>query len=286
VDLSPWVIAGVVLVGFASGVLGGMVGVGGAVLTTPGIRFLGATPIEAVGSTLPAILPTAISGTVRYARAGLVEWRVAVVTGTLGTVFAVAGAYASDFVNGNVLMLMTAALLFSGAARTLVAPEPQPVPEEAAVGRGAGNPAGPVPDTEPDPAGVAPPARRHSLAKIAFVGCGAGTLSGLLGVGGGIIMVPGFNHLLRMPMKRAVATSLVGVAAFSIPATITHALLGHIHWGYALALTAGVIPGAQLGAHITIGGSEARLRVIMGIVFSVLAVVYAARELIALIGGS
>jgi uncharacterized membrane protein YfcA len=286
VDLSPWVIAGVVAVGFASGVLGGMVGVGGAVLTTPGIRFLGATPIEAVGSTLPAILPTAISGTVRYARAGLVEWRVAAVTGTLGTAFAIAGALASDYVNGNVLMLMTAALLFGGAARTLVAPKEQPVAQGASVGAGSGAAAGPAPPTEPDTAEVAPPAPRHSFAKIAFVGCGAGTLSGLLGVGGGIVMVPGFNHLLRMPMKRAVATSLIGVATFSIPATIAHALLGHIHWGYALALTAGTVPGAQLGAHITIGGSDNRLRLIMGIVFTVLALVYAAREITALVGGS
>jgi uncharacterized membrane protein YfcA len=89
-----------------------------------------------------------------------------------------------------------------------------------------------------------------------------------------------------MPMKRAVATSLVAVALFSIPATVTHALLGHIHWGYAMALVAGVVPGAQIGAHITIKGSEARLRLIMGILFSLLAVVYAAREITALVNGS
>ncbi len=55
----------VVLVGVASGVLSGMFGVGGAVITTPGVRVLGATPIEAVGSTIPAILPSAASGTLR-----------------------------------------------------------------------------------------------------------------------------------------------------------------------------------------------------------------------------
>jgi uncharacterized membrane protein YfcA len=69
---------------------------------------------------------------------------------------------------------------------------------------------------------------------------------------------------------------------FSIPAMATHALLGHINWTFALLLTVGVIPGAQLGAHLTIGGSEARLRFLMGTFFTVLAVVYGAAELAAL----
>lgn len=54
--------------GVASGVLASLVGIGGAVVTTPLIRFLGATPISAVGSTVPAILPGALSGSLRYQR--------------------------------------------------------------------------------------------------------------------------------------------------------------------------------------------------------------------------
>ena len=83
---------GVVVVGFGSGVLSGMFGVGGAVLTTPGIRALGATPLAAIGSTVPPIIPGAISGAYRYAKAGLVDWRVGVACGIAGAVAAVAGA--------------------------------------------------------------------------------------------------------------------------------------------------------------------------------------------------
>ena len=67
-------------------------------------------------------------------------------------------------------------------------------------------------------------------------------LAGLLGVGGGVLLVPAYTGLLRLPPKRAVATSLVAVAIFSVPAMITHALLGHIDWAYALPLVIGVIP--------------------------------------------
>ena len=50
------------LVGVLTGILSGMFGVGGAVVSTPAVRALGATPLEAVGSTLPSILPSSISG--------------------------------------------------------------------------------------------------------------------------------------------------------------------------------------------------------------------------------
>jgi uncharacterized membrane protein YfcA len=85
-----------------------------------------------------------------------------------------------------------------------------------------------------------------------------------------------------MSAKRAVATSLVAVAMFSVPATVTHALLGHINWAFALLLTVGVVPGAQVGAKLTIGGSDARLRFLMGLFFTLLAVVYGGAELAAL----
>ncbi|MGZ4760055.1 MAG: TSUP family transporter, partial [Acidimicrobiales bacterium] len=83
-EVVTWTTAATLVLGFGSGVLAGMFGIGGAVLTTPAIRVLGATPIEGVGSTVPSILPGAISGAYRYAKAGLVDWRVGLVCGITG----------------------------------------------------------------------------------------------------------------------------------------------------------------------------------------------------------
>ncbi len=66
-----WAALATLGLGFVSGVLAGMFGIGGAVITTPSIRALGATPIHAVGSTVPAILPGSISGAYRYSA---LEW--------------------------------------------------------------------------------------------------------------------------------------------------------------------------------------------------------------------
>ena len=57
-----------------------------------------------------------------------------------------------------------------------------------------------------------------------------GLYSGLLGLGGGFVIVPVLTRWLGFPAKRAIGTSLVAIAILSIPATVTHAFLGHIDW--------------------------------------------------------
>ncbi|MEI2696858.1 MAG: sulfite exporter TauE/SafE family protein [Microthrixaceae bacterium] len=245
-------------VGVVAGALSALLGIGGAVVTTPAVRVLGATPIEAVGSTVPAILPGAISGSIRYAKAGLVDWTLALGLGVSGAVFALAGAWVSDLVGGRPLMVLTAVLmLWSGVS----------------VGRGADRP----PSEEAEPQGP-----RSALWLISLVGAASGFVAGLLGVGGGIVMVPAMTGPLRIPMKRAVASSLVAVAIFSVPALVAHLVLGHIDWRFALPLMAGVVPGAQLGAHMTIGAAEHHVRRWFGVLVVVVALVYGFTELAAL----
>jgi len=68
-------------VGVVTSVLSAAFGVGGAVVSTPGIRALGATAFIAVGTTLPSILPSAAVGTARYLREQLIDWRWVASTG-------------------------------------------------------------------------------------------------------------------------------------------------------------------------------------------------------------
>jgi uncharacterized membrane protein YfcA len=202
----------------------------------------------------------------------MVDWSVAWPSGLLGSAFAVAGAELSDHVNAHYLMLLTAALLlYTGIdnIRRRFARSAQLVP------------IGAPPVTEPTEDAPDRKARK-STAIVAGVGATAGLLAGLLGIGGGVLLVPAYTTVLRLPAKRAVATSLVAVAMFSIPAMVTHALLGHIDWTFALALVVGVVPGAQVGAHVTLRGSDARLRLLMGLFFTILATAYGIGELAAL----
>jgi uncharacterized membrane protein YfcA len=118
-------------------------------------------------------------------------------------------------------------------------------------------------------------------ATFAAVGAAAGALSGLLGIGGGILMVPGFTEIAGMPIKRAIATSLVCVGVFAVPGTITHAALGDIDWRFAVFLAIGVIPGARLGATLAIRAGDRRLQTAVALFLGGIAIAYATAEVIA-----
>jgi uncharacterized membrane protein YfcA len=250
------------LLGFTTGVLSALFGIGGAIVSNPGLRALGAAPLVAVGTTLPSILPGAISGTLRYRREGLVNWQLIIPAAASGLLAVVAGSFLSHAVpgGGHLLLLLIAVLLAFTAWRTAAVP-----------------PATPAPDAAEDVTAAAPEGRTRWLAVV------AGLLSGLLGIGGGVIMVPAFTELLGLSLKSAIATSLVCVGIFGVPATITHAFLGDIDWRLAVLLTIGVIPGARIGASLTIRTAERRLRLAVGIFLALVALVYFVTETRALL---
>ena len=96
-------------------------------------------------------------------------------------------------------------------------------------------------------------------------------------------MVPGFTQWAGMPVKRAIGTSLACVALFAIPGTITHALLGNIDWRFALLLAVGVVPGARIGARLTIGADARSIRLAVAVFLGITAVLYGAGEIRALL---
>lgn len=256
------------VVGVLTGVLSGAFGVGGAIISTPGIRLLGVGPLVAIGTTLPAILPSALSGGLRYQSEGLIDWRTVVLTVPGGLAASVGGALVSRLVpgQGHLLQMATAALLGFSAWRTLAE-------------RGSTSPG-----EFPQNSGEAPPGERGRAARLAGVGLAAGGLSGLLGLGGGLILVPGLNQVGGLPLRSAVATSLVCAGAFAVPGTITHGLLGNIDWRVALLLALAVVPGARLGAAASLRLGSRGLATAVAAFLAVVAVVYAGGELSALAG--
>jgi uncharacterized membrane protein YfcA len=260
-------------VGVLTGILSGMFGVGGAIISTPFIRALGASPLDAVGSTLPCVLPSAVSGSIRYRREGLIRVRVATWTAAAGVAASVGGALATDVIpgGGHVLMILTAGFVGFSAYR-VARTAPEPAAEVLAEGA---SDAAPGIELHPHGARV-----RDDWWRLVLTGVGAGALSGLLGVGGGILMVPLFTGWIRLPLKDAIATSLVCVGVFAIPGMITHIALGHVDWLYALPLCIGVVPGARIGAHLTIAASDHTMRVLVSSVLGAIAIAYATAEII------
>lgn len=250
-----------VVAGIATGVMSGSFGVGGAVISTPAIRALGVSASMAVGTTLPSILPGAISGLVRYRREDLVMWRIVMATVPAGIVASVIGARLADVLpgDGHPLMIITAVLLLWSATNLI---------------RGS----------KAERAGIVIEPRDGSIIVVAsLIGFAAGGMSGLLGVGGGILMVPLFRSFMHLPMKVATGTSLACVAFFAVPGTITHAIQGGIDWKVAVLLTCGVVPAAPLGSKLALALSDAKLRRVFGLFLGAIAVIYGIGEITALL---
>lgn len=272
------------VLGVFTGALSGAFGVGGAVVSTPGIRLLGVDALVAVGTTLPSIFPSAITGALRYRREGLIDRRAVVLTIPAGLAASVCGALLAGVVpgEGHLLMVLTAALLAFTAYRMARAPKAPPAPEADTEAVPSEPARAATTDGEDTAAGGVVVARERPSLAYAAVGVIAGLLSGLLGIGGGVVMVPGFVQLAGLSIKSAVATSLVCVAAFALPGTITHALLGNIDWRVAAFLTLTVIPGARIGAVLALRASDVGLRRAVAGFLGVISLLYAAGELIAL----
>jgi uncharacterized membrane protein YfcA len=117
---------------------------------------------------------------------------------------------------------------------------------------------------------------------FSVIGFAAGVVSGLLGIGGGLVMVPLLAGWCGLPLKRALGTSLLTIWALVIPGTAVHAWLGNIDWWVALFLSIGAVPGARIGATLALGARERTLRTVVGSGMLVIAVLYAAAQLVQL----
>lgn len=91
---------------------------------------------------------------------------------------------------------------------------------------------------------------RQKIIAIMIVGVGAGFLSGLFGVGGGILIAPGLVLLAKMDHRRAYGTSLAAVLPIALSSMIAYWTHDHIDWPVMLCLTIGALGGAVIGTHL------------------------------------
>jgi uncharacterized protein len=253
---------GVLALGLMVGFVAGMFGVGGGFLLTPLLSVLFGLPMPvAVGTGLCQMVGTATVATLRYRRLGQGEPRFAIVmiAGSLvgvgaGTrvVSALEAAGVATF--GGATLPIATVVLYAGYVAFLVAiglvllrQSRGGVDELDFVRRGwlARLRLPPFIDLP----GV--PLPRVSVLAIAYVGLLIGLLSGVLGVGGGMALIPILLYGFGFPFRAASGTGVEVVLLTSIVGTVAHALGGRVHLGLALLLLVGSGITAQLGAIVT-----------------------------------
>lgn len=288
-----------IVIGVGAGVMSAVFGVGGGALSTPSIRVMGVSAIYAIGTTLPSVLPGVITGMYGYRGRKLVRYDIVAIVAPTGIIAAVLGSVYSHKIpgNGHILMIVTAAILLANAARLalpknkrstmdnlddLVTHESDTVAIEIEKGALA------TATSSTSSSNISTVMRTtidlRSIFVLSSTGVLAGLISGMLGLGGGVVLVPLFVNRLRLPLLQATATSLVCIGVLAIPSIVTHSFIGDINWPIAAYLTVGTVPGARLGAHMALRLREKWLRLVAALVLSVIALVYGISETLALFG--
>lgn len=216
--------------GFFSGLLAGLLGIGGGIVLVPVLVGLGFSPVQSVATSTLAIVLTATSGTLQNLRMGAFDWRRIVAIGIPAMMSTQVGVYLARWFEPQVLLLTFGGLLLTNIYLFEV---------NKRVVNGS-TPGKPVMVARGDrPFWVS-----SSLLSKVMIGGIAGILAGLFGVGGGVIMVPLQVLLLQEPIKVAIQTSLGVIVLTSVAACLGHGSNVLVSPGVLLGL--GGILGAQI----------------------------------------
>ena len=120
--------------------------------------------------------------------------------------------------------------------------------------------------SETNPAG-----ERGPLLPLVAVGAGAGAMSGLLGVGGGILLVPAMVLLIGFAQHRAQATSLAAIVPIAAVGALVFGRAGSVDYGAAALLVVGSLIGVQAGARLMHRLSAETLSRVFGVFLVVVA---------------
>lgn len=190
--------------GLVVGTVLGLTGAGGSILAVPALMSLTQWPLsQAAPAALVAVASAALIGSLDGIRKGLVRYRAAALMALAALPIAPVGLQAALLVPEHALLILFALLLFWVGFRTFRNTLRKP---GATVG--AGHAMKPPPCLLDQQTGrFGWPAR--CFAAMSALGAITGGLSGLLGVGGGFVIVPGLRRISDLPMRSAVATSLL-----------------------------------------------------------------------------
>jgi uncharacterized protein len=236
--------------GAAIGMILGLVGGGGSIVAVPllvyavGVR----SPHMAIGTAAVAVALNALAGLAGHARARTVKWPCALVFAGAGALGAALGAEAGKAIDGGRLLALFGAMMVVVGLAML---RPRRSPEDPDV------------RLRRETAG-------HLLPRLIPAGLAVGLLAGFFGIGGGFLIVPALIFATGMPLRSAVGTSLVAVAALGLTTAASYALSGFIDWPLVGLLVAGGAAGALAG--IALGRKLAARRRTMEVGFAALVI--------------
>jgi hypothetical protein len=252
---------GPIIVGLVIGLLSGFFGVGGGFLLTPTLNIILGIPYNiAVGSGLSQMIGTAASGLRRHHKLGNISYKLGL-TMLGGNILGV--LIGTRLLNGLksmaqvrigsltlnaldltlnalfALLLLAIGVMMGLEARRALREEKEAEPRMRFKGFPPRISVGTAGEIE------------ISIPMVLIAGFIIGVMTGLLGIGGGVVIMPIFVYLLGVPTRMAVGTSLFLVLCSALIGTTGHALSGNVSLSLVIYTMVGSTAGAQVGALLT-----------------------------------
>jgi uncharacterized membrane protein YfcA len=232
----------ILFIGLVVGALGAMLGIGGGVLLIPLLTGILGVPIKtAIGASIISVIATSSAAGAVYIERGLTHSRLAMILEVATTSGALAGGITAVLVSPHLLEVLFGLILI------YVSVSMRRIPKE---------------DREVAPTGfldtsyIDPLSGNPVSYGVRHLGMGmgasflAGNVSGLLGIGGGIIKVPIMTLIMRVPLRASIATSNFMIGITAATSAIIYYRNGYVDPAIGIPAALGVLVGAQIGTRV------------------------------------
>jgi hypothetical protein len=260
---------GIVFLGaLLAGFLGALTGLGGGIVIVPLLTLaLGVDIRYAIGTSLVAIIATSSGSSAAFTREGYTNVKVGMVLELATITGAIGGAVLATYLDASWLQTVFGVALIVSLGVTNRPNrlstghiEPDRFTQSLALD-----------STFPGSNGVQP-YRVYRVPQSAGVMVGAGALSGLLGIGGGVFKVLAMDQIMRMPFKVSTTTSNFMIGVTAAASTGVYMGNGYIDPALTLPVVLGAMAGSLAGSRVLVRSPSRRLRVVFSVAIALVGI--------------
>jgi uncharacterized protein len=250
-----------------AGLLGSLTGLGGGVVLVPLLTIFFKVDLRyAIGASLVSVIATSSGAAAAYVREGFSNIRIGMFLEIATTTGALLGAYLTAKISTSVIAIIFGSVLLYSAyvsrrtrPRTELDDAPDPIATRLRMN-------GSFPTTS----GIRHYTVHRVPAGFALM-FGAGTLSGLLGIGSGAVKVLAMDQAMKIPFKVSTTTSNFMIGVTAAASAGVYLSRGYIDPGLAMPVMLGVLVGSLVGSRILVKAETKKLRLVFSVVIVVLA---------------
>ncbi len=251
-----------------AGCLGALTGLGGGVVVTPALTVLLGVDIRyAIGASLVSVIATSSGAAAAFVREGYSNIRIGMFLEIATTLGALLGAFLATRAPTSILSIIFGLVLLHAAWQSSrgrpvdeQSEKPDPLAQRLKLNSSYPSPAGPI-EYQVD----------HVKTGFGLM-FGAGTLSGLLGIGSGALKVIAMDQAMHVPFKVSTTTSNFMIGVTAAASAGIYMSRGYIEPGLAMPVMLGVLSGSLIGARYLIGAQVRVLRWVFGMVVAAMAI--------------